>query len=173
MCYFYDNHYADLLRIGSDSFHESYYFFFYWGKNVVGNILWINDNLWKICIKNLVDRGSKMTDNLLTNERTNERTRLNYLDFYKGICIIFVIITHYDWTEQQRLDGFFLLWIDMAVPVFMTITGYVSAISFQRHKHSLKACYQPFEIIGKWLRFIVPFWGGIYFTDCSAYNCLK
>lgn len=47
----------------------------------------------------------------------------------------------------------------MAVPVFMTITGYVSAISFQRHKHSLKACYQPFEIIGKRLRFIVPFWG--------------
>ena len=45
----------------------------------------------------------------------------------------------------------------MAVPVFMVITGYVSAMSFQTHAHNLKNAYRPTEILRKWLRFVVPF----------------
>ena len=86
-----------------------------------------------------------------------QRARLNYLDFYKGICILFIIITHYEWTNQQRLNALFPFWIDMAVPVFMTVTGYVSAMSFEVHEHSLKSVYLPTEIMRKWLRFVVPF----------------
>lgn len=87
----------------------------------------------------------------------SNKTRLNFLDFYKGICILFVIFTHNEWTQEQRLYGLFPFWIGMAVPVFMVITGYVSAMSFQTHAHNLKNAYRPTEILRKWLRFVVPF----------------
>ena len=85
------------------------------------------------------------------------KARLNYLDIYKGICILFVVITHYDWTDFQRRIFLFYFWITMAVPIFMVITGYVSALSFQTRSINLKTIYSPREIICKWIRFIVPF----------------
>lgn len=86
-----------------------------------------------------------------------EHIRLNHLDFYKGICILFIIFTHYKWSDEQRLAYFFPFWIDMAVPVFMVITGYVSAMSFRRREIGFLQAYQPKEILIKWLRFIIPF----------------
>lgn len=67
------------------------------------------------------------------NNSVNSANRLQHLDFYKGICILFIIITHYNWTDQQRLAYGFPFWIDMAVPIFMVITGYVSALSKKRN----------------------------------------
>lgn len=92
-----------------------------------------------------------MEDNLLASKR------LSYLDFYKGICILFVIVTHYDWTNQQRMIFFFPFWIEMAVPVFMVITGYVIAMSYQKHGYSLRNLYHSREILSRWVRFVVPF----------------
>lgn len=94
-----------------------------------------------------------MADNLLTNKQT----RLNHLDFYKGICILFVIITHHAWTPDQRKLLLFPFWIDMAVPVFMVITGYVNTMGFHQKRTKLKDAYHPREILGKWMRFLVPF----------------
>lgn len=91
-------------------------------------------------------------DNLLDN-----RARLNHLDVYKGIAILFVIVTHYGWTSQQRLQLLFPFWIDMAVPMFMVITGFVSAYSFQKRNQDLKVAYNPREILCKWLRFVIPY----------------
>ena len=85
------------------------------------------------------------------------KPRLSHLDVFKGICILFIIITHCNWTVQQRLWLLFPFWIDMAVPVFMIITGYVSAMSATRKRYGLKEAYSPKEILCKWLRFVVPF----------------
>ena len=91
------------------------------------------------------------------NLLAGKQTRLNHLDFYKGMCILFILVTHFDWTDQQRLKALFPFWIDMAVPVFMVITGYVSALSFQVRGQSLRSAYCLPEIIRKCLRFIIPF----------------
>ena len=85
------------------------------------------------------------------------KQRLDYLDAYKGVCILFIIFTHAGWSDQQRLRLFFPFWIDMAVPVFMVITGFVSAMSFSRKQYGLRQAYQPKAIMTKWLRFIIPF----------------
>ena len=45
----------------------------------------------------------------------------------------------------------------MAVPVFMVITGYLSAMSFRKKGIQLRRLFHPIEIIHKWLRFIIPF----------------
>lgn len=79
------------------------------------------------------------------------------MDVYKGIAILFVIVTHHAWTLAQRKALLFPFWIDMAVPVFMVITGYLSAMVFQKRSQDLGAAYGPRQIIGKWLRFVFPF----------------
>lgn len=81
------------------------------------------------------------------------------MDVYKGVCILFVIVTHYAWTLAQRKALLFPFWIDMAVPVFMVITGYLSAMAFQKQNQSLGMAYRLGQIIGKWLRFVIPFIG--------------
>lgn len=43
----------------------------------------------------------------------------------------------------------------MAVPIFMTITGYVSAM--KSDSKALRQLYSPREIVRKWLRFVIPF----------------
>jgi fucose 4-O-acetylase-like acetyltransferase len=53
------------------------------------------------------------------------------LDALKGICIIFVVITHFRWTEELRLLLFFPFTIHMAVPIFMLISGYVYAVVYK------------------------------------------
>ena len=52
-------------------------------------------------------------------EGTVEMKRNHFIDVLKGICIIFVIITHYNWSDEARMNYLFPFWIDMAVPIFM------------------------------------------------------
>ena len=47
-----------------------------------------------------------------------------WIDYIKAIAIIFVIFTHCNWTEEQRKLLFFPFWINLAVPLFMIVTGY-------------------------------------------------
>ncbi len=90
--------------------------------------------------------------------KTSERSRLSYLDFYKGIAILFVIITHYAWTDSLRAKLLFPFWIDMAVPIFMVITGYVNALSYENKNYKgILSLYKPNEILSKWLRLAIPF----------------
>lgn len=99
---------------------------------------------------------------------TRKNDRLNHLDLYKGICILFIIFTHHRWSAEQRLEYLFPFWIDMAVPVFMVITGYVSAMSFHRRQTVLSDAYRPREILVKWLRFIIPF-TPVYLSEVLVY----
>ena len=49
--------------------------------------------------------------------------RNNFLDVLKGICILLVILTHFDWVEAERLQYLFPYWMNPAVPIFMITPG--------------------------------------------------
>ncbi|MCI8799399.1 MAG: acyltransferase [Lachnospiraceae bacterium] len=83
------------------------------------------------------------------------KKRLNYIDLYKGICILLIIFTHYDWSVEERRYFGFPFWVDMAVPVFMIISGYLYALT--NNGKSLSVQYNFLRIISKWIRFIIPF----------------
>lgn len=80
------------------------------------------------------------------------------LDNLKGVCILFVVITHFSWTDGERLHFLFPFWIDMAVPIFMIISGYVYTKSFIRKKiHSLIEAYSFEYLVGKTIKYTLPY----------------
>ncbi len=88
----------------------------------------------------------------------NKVERNHTIDVLKGVCIIFVIITHCNFSDAQRSWLLFPFWIDMAVPIFMFLSGYLWALSYKNHKlNDLKSCYNKKLIIKKVIRFILPF----------------
>lgn len=82
--------------------------------------------------------------------------RFRSIDCIKGICIIFVIITHYNFSHEEKLALFFPFWIDMAVPVFMIVSGFVYSKSYIK-ANTLSSYYNLYNIISKVLRFTIPF----------------
>lgn len=83
--------------------------------------------------------------------------RNNFLDVMKGVCILLVILTHFDWVEAQRLQYLFPYWMNPAVPVFMIISGYVSTESYKRKNiESFKQAYTLKGILDKVIRYTVP-----------------
>lgn len=88
----------------------------------------------------------------------SESGRQEFLDVIKGFCIICVIATHFSWSQQERLLYLFPFWIDMAVPVFMIISGYVYALSYKRHNvERLKDAYTIENMLNKIVRYTIPF----------------
>lgn len=80
------------------------------------------------------------------------------VDVIKGICILFVIITHFEWQNSERMALGFPFWIDMAVPVFMIISGYVSSLSAEkRNIKGVSDLYLPSVIVPKLIRYTIPF----------------
>lgn len=85
-------------------------------------------------------------------------TRNHAIDFVKGICIIFVLITHYAWSSTERLRYLFPFWIEMAVPLFMIISGFVNSKSYVKHGiTNLEKAYDLKNISSKIVRYTVPF----------------
>lgn len=71
---------------------------------------------------------------------------------------MFVVITHFSWSDEERLQLLFPVWIDMAVPIFMIISGYVYALSYNKHNISnMGEAYLPKNIINKLIRHTIPF----------------
>ena len=56
-----------------------------------------------------------------------KKQRIEFLDYLKAVCVIMVIITHYGWGDKT--SPFFTMLINMAVPVFMIVSGYNFATS--------------------------------------------
>lgn len=79
------------------------------------------------------------------------------IDIYKAICIFFIIITHYPFFEKIRFIAGFPFWIDMAVPIFMVISGYVNYKSYDfKNVSGFGDAYNIREIIRKQIRYIIP-----------------
>lgn len=90
-----------------------------------------------------------------TPKRTN---RIEFLDYLKAICVIMVIITHYDWSDKT--SPFFTMVINMAVPIFMIISGYNFAMSNQKKADgNIRKMYGWSILKPKLIRFLVPFVG--------------
>ena len=88
----------------------------------------------------------------------NIKPRYHNLDAIKGICILFILITHYNWTDRERLFLLFPFWVDMAVPVFMIISGYVYTISYRKKNIiTIRSMYGYQMIITKIVRYTLPF----------------
>ena len=82
------------------------------------------------------------------------------MDYLKAICIIFVIITHYKLTyvEPIRNSIIYLLLINMAVPVFVIITGYMQSLSCERREVStIREFYSIPVLINKLKRIVIPY----------------
>ena len=83
--------------------------------------------------------------------------RNNFLDVLKGICILLVILTHFDWIEAERLQYLFPYWMNPAVPVFMITSGYVYTESFKRKEvATFKQAYELKGILDKAIRYTMP-----------------
>lgn len=85
-------------------------------------------------------------------------SRNHFIDLLKGICIIFVIVTHFSWRDEEKLQYYFPYWLNMAVPIFMIISGYVYAFSFRKHKiETVSDAYSLKCVVPKIVRYTVPF----------------
>lgn len=88
---------------------------------------------------------------------TKTSAREPFFDIAKGICIQFVIITHLNWFGLQNLL-LFPYWIEMAVPIFMIISGYLYARSMQNAGiGNLRQAYGVHRLEKEIMRFAVPF----------------
>ena len=102
-----------------------------------------------------------------------QEERNHFIDALKGICILFVIITHFSWSDEERLKFLFPFWIDMAVPIFMIISGYVYAISYKKHNiANISAAYSLKNIDNKLIRYTIPF-AGIFIAEQILSEALK
>lgn len=79
------------------------------------------------------------------------------LDFLKGICILLVILTHYGWNKENEIRFLFPYWLDMAVPIFMIISGYVYAKSFERNNVNLLIEGYNIRLLRSVIRYTVPY----------------
>lgn len=78
------------------------------------------------------------------------------IDYLKAFSIIMVIITHYAW--QDKINAWFLFVINMAVPVFMLISGYnFSASGMRKAEGKLQKMYDHRVLLPKVVRFTLPF----------------
>ncbi len=84
--------------------------------------------------------------------------RNHFIDVLKGILIIGVIVLHFPLEESIRLKYLFPFWLNMMVPCFMFITGYVYTLSFKRREiTSLEEAYKSRRIFQQMIRYISPF----------------
>ena len=83
--------------------------------------------------------------------------RLALFDTLKGVAILMVCITHFAWERQERIDLLFPFWISMAVPIFMIVTGYLTAASYERKQYGLRQLYSAEALLPKLAQYLRPF----------------
>ncbi len=84
--------------------------------------------------------------------------RNSMADILKGLGIIIIIITHFRWEDSERLKYLFPFWVDPAVPVFIIISGYVYAMSYERNNiKNLSSGYKFDFVVNKIIRYTIPF----------------
>ncbi|MBQ9539294.1 MAG: acyltransferase family protein [Treponema sp.] len=84
--------------------------------------------------------------------------RNRFIDVLKGFCIVAVVFTHVEWSGEQTRKLLFPFWIDMAVPFFMLVSGYVYAKSFVKNKvEDLDSAYSRKYLLKNSIRYTLPF----------------
>lgn len=85
-----------------------------------------------------------------------ERVRL--FDILKGICICMVVITHFQLPDSVRSSFYYYYLIEMAVPIFMMISGYLYAASMERKKvDSFEKAYTLESVVSQMVRYTIPY----------------
>lgn len=79
------------------------------------------------------------------------------VDVLKGMAMLCVLITHFRWPEQYRLIPVFPFIIEMAVPLFMVLSGYTWTLSYRKNGDSVLELYSPEHLVKKILRFTIPY----------------
>lgn len=79
--------------------------------------------------------------------------RILIIDWMKAVCIILVIFNHSGLFDRTT-NVFFLLIIDIAVPVFMILSGYTFAYKY--NKNSIKEMFDGRDLLRRFLRFTIP-----------------
>lgn len=84
--------------------------------------------------------------------------RLWNFDYLKFFGVLWVILTHSDFTDDQREIFLFPYMIDMAVPIFMIITGYMSSLSIEKRQiESMRQYFTSGTALRKIQAVLVPF----------------
>lgn len=87
-----------------------------------------------------------------------ENKRNDYLDLLKFFLIVLIIITHSNLALSHREGNFlFPFIIDMSVPCFLVISGYVNSISFSKTSNQNSWFYERKSLVRKTCRIIIPF----------------
>jgi peptidoglycan/LPS O-acetylase OafA/YrhL len=95
--------------------------------------------------------------------------RNSMIDILKGIGMVLVIITHYNWSNSEKLNYLFPFWVSPAVPVFIIISGYVYSMSYERNgMQTLADCYRYRFVANKLIRYTIPFLMA-YFVEVMFY----
>ncbi len=79
------------------------------------------------------------------------------IDLFKVLCIILIIITHDPFFVENDHMPIVTYLIDMAVPIFMFISGVNYASSSARRTLTLKQAYMPKRILRRFGRFLIPY----------------
>lgn len=88
----------------------------------------------------------------------NRVGRNHFLDVAKGMSIILVLVIHCGWTDETRQKLLFPFLVTIAVPVFVMITGYVSAVFFEKNDvDTLRRGYAWAPLRRKICRYTIPF----------------
>lgn len=105
---------------------------------------------------NFVEKYSIISRELVYSMILTDRHRT--IDFIKGVCILIIIFTHYTWSDSERLKFLFPFWVDMAVPMFMIISGFVYSKSFEKRKIvQIEEAYLLYNLLDKVIRYSIPF----------------
>lgn len=84
--------------------------------------------------------------------------RNGFIDTVKGILIILVILLHFSLEPEIQKRFLFPFWADMSVPCFVFLSGYVSALSFQKREiRTFEDAYRWNFITEKLLRYTIPY----------------
>lgn len=93
------------------------------------------------------------------------KKRIAIVDILKAVSMILVLIGHTGWEESQRNILGFPFWVDMAVPIFMILSGFVFAMQFDKHGiKSIDEAYGREYVMKNVLRFLIPFLP-VYFLE--------
>lgn len=82
-----------------------------------------------------------------------KKDRILVVDWMKAFCIILVIFNHSDLFDRTT-NVFFLMVIDIAVPVFMILSGYTFALRY--NKSNIKEMFDGRDLERRFLRFTIP-----------------